>query len=124
MAPDVVYHEPAARQMRARRMELTIAGECINYVRVAKAKRVVSFGIDESSKFGLGVVSTNTQIEEHGAAAGETVDVVMRGAVLSAGGRSVGRGPGVRRGSGRAMAVPAAKEVEPEDAQAGVQLAV
>ena len=88
LAPDVVYHEPAARQMRARRMELTIAGECINYVRVAKAKRVVSFGIDESSKFGLGVVSTNTQIEEHGAAAGETVDVVMRGAVLSAGSKS------------------------------------
>ena len=51
--------------------------------RVAQAKRIVSFGWDESSKFGLGLLSSNTQIET---ADGETVDVVMRGASLTAGG--------------------------------------
>ena len=38
---------------------------------------------DESTKFGLGLLSSNTQIETHD---GKTVDVVMRGATLTAGG--------------------------------------
>ena len=43
--------------------ELTVAGECLAAFRVALAKRIISFGWDESTKFGLGLLSSNTQIE-------------------------------------------------------------
>ena len=83
-APDVEYAEPTERQIRMRRMELTVAGECIANFRVAKSLRIISFGSDESTKFGLGLLSTNTQIEPHDAP-GTSVDVVQRGAALTAG---------------------------------------
>ena len=67
------------------RGQLTVAGECLAAFRVALARRVISFGFDESTKFGMGLLSTNTQIEPHDAP-GTTVDVVQRGACLTAGG--------------------------------------
>ena len=84
-APGVEYAEPCEREMRKRRIELTIAGECIANFRVALAVRIISFGSDESTKYGLGLLSTNTQIEPHDAP-GTSVDVVQRGATLTAGG--------------------------------------
>ena len=73
------------RQMRKLRGEVTIAGEMIAALRVALCTRIISFGFDESTKFGLGLLSTNTQIEPHDAP-GTSVDVVMRGVTLTAGG--------------------------------------
>eukprot|EP00966_Prymnesium_polylepis_P067687 1572441-Prymnesium_polylepis.1 len=74
---------PSEPQIRRMRGELTIASECIASFRVALAKRIISFGWDETTKFGHGLLSSNTQIET---ADGDVVDVVMRGALLTAGG--------------------------------------
>ena len=74
---------PCERELQKMRGELTIASEAIAAFRVALSKRVVSLGWDESSKFGLGLLSSNTQIETQD---GQVVDVVMRGATLTAGG--------------------------------------
>ena len=84
-ASHAVCPQPCERQMRKLRGELTIAGEMIAALRVALCVRIISFGFDESTKFGLGLLSTNTQIEPHDAP-GTSVDVVMRGATLTAGG--------------------------------------
>jgi len=73
------------KMMRRMRIEVTIAGEMIAALRVALCVRIISFGFDESTKFGLGLLSTNTQIEPHDAR-GTSVDVVMRGVTLTAGG--------------------------------------
>ena len=84
-APDVpISTLPAERTINAMRGELTIASEAIAAFRVALCKRIISFGWDESTKFGLGLLSSNTQIEPHDAP-GTMVDVVMRGATLTAG---------------------------------------
>ena len=66
---------------------MTVAGECLAAFRVALAKRIYTFGFDESTKFGLGLLSSNIQIEPHDKP-GTSVDVVMRGATLTAGGKS------------------------------------
>ena len=84
-APHVQYAEPTEREMRKRRIESCIVGECCANIRVAKSLRVISFGSDESTKFGKGLLSTNTQIEPHDAP-GTSVDVVQRGCTLTAGG--------------------------------------
>jgi hypothetical protein len=86
-APEVEYSEPTERTLRGRRIELTIAGECIANFRVGKSLRIISFGSDESTKYGLGLLSTNTQIEPHDAP-GTSVDVLQRGATLTSGGSS------------------------------------
>ena len=78
---------PCVREMIKMRNELTVIGECLAAFRVALAKRIISFGFDESTKFGLGLLSSNTQIEPHDAP-GTSVDVVLRGASLTAGGTS------------------------------------
>ena len=70
------------------RGELTIAGEALAAFRVAKCPRIISFGFDESTKFGIGLLSTNTQIEPHDAP-GTSVDVVMRGVTVSSSGKAV-----------------------------------
>ena len=74
---------PGEREIAKMRSELTVASEAIAAFRVALSKRIISFGWDESTKFGLGLLSSNTQIETQD---GEIVDVVMRGATLTAGG--------------------------------------
>ena len=82
-APDAELQVPCERVVAQMRGELTVASEAIAAFRVALCKRIVSFGWDESTKFGLGLLSSNTQIETQ---AGEMVDVIMRGATLTAGG--------------------------------------
>ena len=84
-AAEAVVPQPCVRQMKKLRTEVAIAGEMIAALRVALAIRIISFGFDESTKWGLGLLSTNTQIEPHDAP-GTSVDVVMRGATLTAGG--------------------------------------
>jgi hypothetical protein len=86
-APGEQVPLPCEREMKKKRGELTVAGEAIAAFRVAKCKRIISFGWDESTKFGLGLLSTNTQIEPHDAP-GTSVDLVQRGGALTA-----GRGP-------------------------------
>ena len=84
-AKEKVVPMPCMREMKRMRGELTVLGECLAAFRVALCKRIISFGFDESTKFGLGLLSSNTQIEE---ADGTTADVIMRGATLTAGGTS------------------------------------
>ena len=82
-AKDAVVPLACKQEMRRLRTEVTIAGEMIAAIRVALCCRIISFGFDESTKFGLGLLSTNTQIEPHDAP-GTSVDVVMRGVTLTA----------------------------------------
>ena len=83
LAPAEEVSMPCWQQIHKMRGELTIASEAIAAFRIALSKRIISFGWDESTKFGLGLLSSNTQIETQD---GQMVDVVMRGATLTAGG--------------------------------------
>lgn len=75
-APQALIPQPCERQMRKMRGELTIAGEALSaYYKIGKALRVVSFGFDESTKFGISLLSTNIQIEPHHSP-GTLLDVV------------------------------------------------
>ena len=85
LAPQQEMPLPCETEIGRMRGELTIASEAIAAFRVALSKRIISFGWDESTKFGLGLLSSNAQIEPHDAP-GTSVDVVMRGATLTAGG--------------------------------------
>ena len=87
-APDSLVPLPCEREVKKMRGELTIAGEALAAFRVAKCPRIISFGFDESTKFGIGLLSTNTQIEPHDAP-GTSVDVVMRGVTVSSSGKAV-----------------------------------
>ena len=53
---------PCERVVAQMRGELTVASEAIAAFRVALCKRIISFGWDESTKFGLGILSSNTQV--------------------------------------------------------------
>ena len=55
--------QPSLKWIRALRAETTILGEACAALQVLCAKRIVSFGFDESTKRGDGVASTNIQIE-------------------------------------------------------------
>ena len=83
VAPEVEWEGVTERQLQLMRGEVTVGGEAIAALRMASAKRFVSFGFDESTKFGKNVLSTNAQIEQQD---GSVVDVVPRGATLTAGG--------------------------------------
>ena len=83
-APEVVAPQPTERATRAMRVEATIGGEAINAWRFAKARRIISFGEDETTKWGKAIITTNTQIEPHDAP-GTSVDIVLRGGTLTAG---------------------------------------
>lgn len=84
-APKAICAQPCERQLRKMRGELTIAGEAIAAFKIAKAVRIVSFGFDESTKFGISLLSSNVQIEPH-THPSTIVDVVPRGATIAAGG--------------------------------------
>ena len=73
-AEEKVIPLPALDELRRMRGELTVAGEAMAAMRVALAKRIMSFGFDESTKFGMGLLSSNTQIEEMD---GTVTDVVQ-----------------------------------------------
>ena len=87
IAPELNVVQATERQLQLMRTEVTIAGEALAAFRVALAKRILSFGFDESTKFGLGILSSNCQIEPHDNL-GTTTDVILRGATLTAGGTS------------------------------------
>ena len=59
-APQAVVPQPCERQMRKLRGELALAGELIAAFRVAKCLRIRAFGFDESTKYGLCLMSSNT----------------------------------------------------------------
>jgi len=86
-APDSMVPLPCEREVKKMRGELTIAGEALAAFRVARCPRIISFGFDESTKFGIGLLSTNTQIEPHDAP-GTSIDVVMRGVTVSSSGKA------------------------------------
>ena len=88
VAPQALVPLWSDRELRKMRGELTIAGECIAAFRIASARRIISFGFDESTKWGLGLMSTNVQIEPR-ESPGTSIDVVPRGATLTAGGTAV-----------------------------------
>ena len=50
---------PDDKAIQIMRAELTVASEAIAAFRVALAQRIISFGWDESTKFGLGMLSSN-----------------------------------------------------------------
>ena len=74
--------EATIRRMRG---EVTIAGEMMAALQLAQCRRIISFGFDESTKWGLGIFSTNLQIEPR-SAPGTSIDIIPRGATLTAGG--------------------------------------
>ena len=86
-APEEVTPQHCERAIRAMRIECTIAGEALNAWRFATARRIISFGEDESTKWGKSIITTNAQIEPH-EAPGTSVDIVLRGGTLTAGGTS------------------------------------
>lgn len=83
LAPAQTVVVPTVGWIRKMRQEGTLLGELLSCFRVAKAKRVISFGFDETTKLGDGLASTNVQIEH---ASGHVSDEVMRGAFLIPGG--------------------------------------
>ena len=71
---------------RTLRTEVTIAGEAMAAWKFASAVRILSFGWDESTKFGNGVFSCNAQVKY---ADGTVEDICLRGlSVLPEGGKS------------------------------------
>lgn len=85
-APHESYAEPCEAEARALRAEMTIAGEVMAAFQVAQAIRILSFGFDETTKFGNSVLSTNIQVVRPD---GTTIDIVLRGAFLIPGGTAV-----------------------------------
>jgi len=83
LAPGLNVPFPDLTMIRKMRQEATLLGEGVAAYRIASAKRIVSFGFDETTKFGDGLASTNFQIET---ASGEICDEVLRGAFLIPGG--------------------------------------
>ena len=77
------HFAPEKKVRQPLRAETSILGEMISAMQVAWAKRVLSFGFDETTKKGDGLASTNTQIETE---EGEILDVVLRGAFFIPGG--------------------------------------
>jgi hypothetical protein len=76
--------DSAQRQLRT---EVTLAGEAMAAWKFASCVRVLSFGWDESTKFGNGVFSCNMQVKN---ADGSIEDICLRGlSVLPDGGKSV-----------------------------------
>lgn len=74
---------PDISTIRRMRQEATLLGEAISAFRIAQCERVVSFGFDETTKFGDGLASANFQIQTMD---GDVCDEVLRGAFLIPGG--------------------------------------
>ena len=82
-SPEQKIRQPSLQWIRDLRAETTILGEACAALQVLCAKRIISFGFDESTKRGDGIASTNLQIETID---GEIIDVVLRGAFVIPGG--------------------------------------
>eukprot|EP00966_Prymnesium_polylepis_P284446 6571321-Prymnesium_polylepis.1 len=57
--PGLVISVPDVTMLRKMRQEATLLGEVCAAYRIASAKRVISFGFDETTKFGEGFASTS-----------------------------------------------------------------
>ena len=86
LAPGVDVPAMSKSQIRALRGEVTLAGEAMAAWKFAACKRVMTFGWDESTKFGDSVFGCNFQVEH---ADGTIEDICLRGlSILPEGGTS------------------------------------
>ena len=84
--PHLDLAQPCLRQSQIMRGEVTLASEGMQAWKLAACKRVLSFGWDESTKFGNAVFSCNFQIENFD---GTIEDICLRGlSILPEGGTS------------------------------------
>jgi len=84
--PSLEIPAPCEKSLRRMRGEVTLAGEAMAAWKFAKAKRIVWFGWDESTKFGDAVFSCHFVIEYHD---GTREDICLRGlTILPEGGTS------------------------------------
>lgn len=83
LAPGVQIRVPDISTIRKMRQEATLLGEGISAFRIASCQRIVSFGFDETTKFGDGLASANFQLLTK---EGDVCDEVLRGAFLIPGG--------------------------------------
>lgn len=86
IAPELEVPATCERQNKIIRGEVTLGGEAMAAWKFAKATRILSFGWDESTKFGDSVFSCNAQVQ-HGD--GTVEDICLRGlSILPEGGKS------------------------------------
>ena len=86
VAPGVEVPGVAPVQARQLRTEVTVSSQAMAAWKFAIAVRILSFGWDESIKFGDGVISCNAQVQY---ADGTIEDICLRGlSILPAGGTS------------------------------------
>lgn len=86
VAPGLEVPATCDRQSQLLRGEVTLTGEAMAAYKFAACKRVISFGWDESTKFGNSVFSCNFQLEMYDAT---VIDVCPRGlSILPDGGTS------------------------------------
>jgi hypothetical protein len=86
VAPGAEVPGTCAMQTRLLRTEVTVCSQAMAAFKFAKAVRIMSFGWDESTKFGDGVLSCNAQVKN---ADGTIEDICLRGlSILPAGGTS------------------------------------
>ena len=60
--PGLEVQLPTPEEMRRWRQEATLLGEVCAAYRIAAAKRIISFGFDETTKFGEGFASTSRML--------------------------------------------------------------
>ena len=86
LAPDLDAPASCPRQNNIMRGEVTLGGEAMAAFKLAKCKRVLCFGWDESTKFGNAVFSCNFQVEHFD---GSREDLCLRGlSIMPEGGTS------------------------------------
>ena len=86
VAPGVEVPGVSPSQARLLRTEVTVCSQAMAAFKFTIAVRILSFGWDESTKFGDGVISCNAQVQY---ANGTVEDICLRGlSILPAGGTS------------------------------------
>ena len=86
VAPGNKVPAPCDSQRRRQCTEVTVCSQTMAAYKFAIAERILSFGWDESTKFGDGVFSCNAQVEYTD---GKREDICLRGlSILPAGGKS------------------------------------
>ena len=86
LAPEVQIPAASDSHIHKMRGEVTLAGEAMAAWKFAKAKRIMCFGWDESTKFGNAVFSCNFQVQHED---GSIEDLCLRGlSIMPEGGTS------------------------------------
>jgi len=86
IAPELIVATPCVRSSQLQRGEVTLSGEAMAAWKFAACKRVMTFGWDESTKFGKAVFAVNFQLQSYD---GTIEDVCLRGlTILPEGGTS------------------------------------